>query len=111
MVGSTGGDWSSDPRIGMVWSKAMSSSLRSSSFDAFCASSLLIGIWPWRAAVVHTGLRPTSFAICAQVRPFLSFTAAIFSVTCDLVIDALLSLQVVRGGSRRSLGGAVPVAL
>src|SRR5713101_377539 len=57
MVGSTGTAPSKDPRMGMTCSRAISSSERARSFAAFCASSLLIGIWPRRAAVVQTGLR------------------------------------------------------
>src|SRR5919204_1128847 len=72
MVGSTGTAVSSEPRVGTTCSSAMSSSERPRSFDAFCASSLFIVICPSRAAVVHTGLRPTSFATCAQVSPFFS---------------------------------------
>src|SRR6266478_5969095 len=86
MVGSTGTAVSSEPRVGTTCSSAISSSERPRSFDAFCASSLFIVICPRRAAVVHTGLRPTSFAICAQVSPFFSLVARIFSVNSARVM-------------------------
>src|SRR5882724_7236400 len=86
MVGSTGTAVSSDPRVGMTWSSPISSSVRPRTFAAFCASSLFIVIWPSRAAVVHTGLRPTSLASCAQVRPFFSLIARTFSVSSARVI-------------------------
>src|SRR5262245_2573378 len=76
----TGGVASREPRVGIVCSSSTSSSWRSRVRAAFCASSLLIGIWPSRAAVVQTGLRPTDLASWAQLIPFARLMAQIFSV-------------------------------